>query len=85
MIRFYTEAVAQMSSVKSVFLENLQTLQESTCARVSLFNKEHLSLQSTSGCCFFLHPLKMLENQLLSEGMEMKHWPEMGQYIRSTF
>ena len=56
MIRFYTEAVAQMCSVKSVFLENLQTLQESTCARVSLFNKEHLSLQSTSGCCFFLHP-----------------------------
>ena len=85
MIRFSTEAVAQMCSVKSVFLENLQTLQESICARVSLFNKEHLPLQSTSGCCFFLHPLKMSENQSLSGGMDMKPWPEMSQYIRSTF
>ena len=85
MIRLSTEAVAQMCSVKSVFLENLQTLQESICARVSLFNKEHLPLQSTSGCCFFLHPLKMSENQSLSGGMDMKHWPEMSQYIRSTF
>ena len=85
MIRFSTEAVAQMCSVKSVFLENLQTLQESICARVSLFNKEHLPLQSTSGCCFFLHPLKMSENQSLSGGMNMKHLPEMSQYIRSTF
>ena len=85
MIRFSTEAVAQMCSVKSVFLENLQTLQESICARVSLFNKEHLPLQSTSGCCFFLHPLKMSENQSLSGGMDMKRWPEMSQYIRSTF
>ena len=34
-----TEAVAQMCSVKKVFLENLQNLQEITCARVSFLTK----------------------------------------------
>ena len=34
-----TEAVAYMCSVKKVFLEISQNIQENTCARLSLFNK----------------------------------------------
>ena len=37
--RCLTEAVAQICSVKKVFLEILQNLQESTCARASFLNK----------------------------------------------
>ena len=37
------EAVTKRCSVKKVFLEILQTSQESTCARVSFFKKETLS------------------------------------------
>ena len=36
---FKSEAVAQRCSVKKVFLEILQNLQENTCARVSLLIK----------------------------------------------
>ena len=35
----YSETVALRCSVKKVFLEIFQNLQESTCAKVSLFNK----------------------------------------------
>ena len=36
---WYLEAVAQRCSVKKVFIEILQTLQENACAFVSFFNK----------------------------------------------
>ena len=55
---FFSEAVAQRSSVKKVFLEISQNSQENTCARVTFFSYKTSPVASVFFKCLFVLPIR---------------------------